>query len=34
VAVIVIVRHYENIARLRAGTEHRFGERREAHPAR
>ena len=34
VAVIVIVRHHENIARLRAGTEHRFGERREAHPAR
>jgi acyl phosphate:glycerol-3-phosphate acyltransferase len=28
VAVIVIVRHHENIARLRAGTEHRLGERR------
>jgi glycerol-3-phosphate acyltransferase PlsY len=28
VAAIVIVRHRENIARLRAGTEHRLGERR------
>ena len=28
VAAVVIVRHRENIARLRAGTEHRLGERR------
>ena len=34
VAVIVVMRHRENIARLRAGTEHRFGERREAQAAR
>jgi acyl phosphate:glycerol-3-phosphate acyltransferase len=29
VAVIVILRHHENIARLRAGTESRFGQRRD-----
>jgi len=28
VAAIVVLRHHENIARLRAGTEHRLGERR------
>jgi glycerol-3-phosphate acyltransferase PlsY len=32
VTAIVIFRHRENIARLRAGTEHRLGERREASP--
>jgi acyl phosphate:glycerol-3-phosphate acyltransferase len=32
VAVIVIARHRENIARLRAGTEHRLGEPRAATP--
>jgi glycerol-3-phosphate acyltransferase PlsY len=30
VAAIVVLRHRENIARLAAGTEHRFGERRPA----
>jgi len=34
VVVIVVVRHHENIARLRAGTERRLGERREAQAAR
>jgi acyl phosphate:glycerol-3-phosphate acyltransferase len=34
VAVIVVLRHHENIARLRAGTERRLGERREAETAR
>ena len=34
VAVIVVLRHHENIARLRAGTERRLGERREAQAAR
>jgi glycerol-3-phosphate acyltransferase PlsY len=29
VAVIVIARHHENIARLRAGTESRLGRRRD-----
>ena len=33
VAVIVVLRHRENIARLRAGTERRLGERREAEAA-
>jgi glycerol-3-phosphate acyltransferase PlsY len=33
VAVIVIARHHANIARLRAGTESRLGQRRDAHGA-
>jgi len=34
VAAIVVVRHHENIARLRAGTERRLGERYNAGAAR
>jgi len=34
VALIVILRHHDNIARLRAGTERRLGERRQAQPTR
>jgi glycerol-3-phosphate acyltransferase PlsY len=32
-SALVIYRHRENIARLRAGTEHRLGQRRSPHPA-